>query len=191
TKVRGDTITFDYAAKGSQRRVQKIEDAEIAGLVRSLRGRRGGGHELLAFKHGSRWRDVRSEDINDYVKGATAGDFTAKDFRTWNATVLAAVALATSARERPPQSSAARTRAKRLAVKETARLLGNTAAVARASYIDPRVFDRFDGGLTIGGVIDRLPEDPDDWPQVQGPIEKAVLDLLQKRESPAIEKLKS
>ena len=54
----------------------------------------------------------------------------------------------------------ARNRAKRDAVKQVAHYLGNTPAVCRASYIDPRVFDRFDGGLTIGGVFDRLPEDP-------------------------------
>jgi len=103
--------------------------------------------------------------------------------------VLGAVALAAGARDRPPETKAARARAKRLATKEVARLLGNTPAVCRSSYIDPRVFDRFDGGLTIGGVFDRLPEDPDDWPEVQGPIEKAVLDLLERRETPRLERI--
>ena len=83
----------------------------------------------------------------------------------------------------------ARRRAKRDAVKQVAHYLGNTPAVCRASYIDPRVFDRFDGGLTVGGVFERLPEDPADWPQVQGPIEKAVLDLIDRRDSPAIERV--
>ena len=83
------------------------------------------------------------------------------------------------------ETKAARTRAKNLAVKQVARFLGNTPAVSRASYIDPRVLDRFDGGLTIGGVLDRLPEDPSEWPEVQGPIERAVLDLLEPRESSA------
>ena len=63
-------------------------------------------------------------------------------------------------------------------------------AVCRASYIDPRVFDRLDGGLTIGGVFERLPEDPASWPDIQGPIEKAVLDLIDRRESAAIERVK-
>ena len=182
-ELTGDTITFDYSAKGGIRRVQVIEDPQLARLIRPLVKRRGGGHELLAYRNGSRWRDVRSDDINAYVKEAMGGDYTAKDFRTWNATVLAAMALAVSARDRPPETKAARQRAKRLAVKEVARLLGNTPAVCRSSYIDPRVFDRFDGGLTIGGVFDRLPEDPKEWPEVQGPIERAVLDLLEKRES--------
>ena len=67
-----------------------------------LKRRRGGGEELLAYKAGGRWVDVRSADINAYVKEAAGGDFSAKDFRTWNATVLAAVALAVPgpARER-------------------------------------------------------------------------------------------
>jgi DNA topoisomerase I len=53
-------------------------------------------------------------------------------------------------------------------VREVARYLGNTPAVCRASYIDPRVFDRFDGGLTVGGVFERLPDDPADWPENRG-----------------------
>ena len=67
---------------------------------KKLRSRRGGGHELLAFRNGSSWRDVRSTDINDYIKETIGEGHSAKDFRTWNATVLAAVVLAASARER-------------------------------------------------------------------------------------------
>jgi hypothetical protein len=100
-----------------------------------------------------------------------------------------AVVLAASARERDLGTKGARARAKRDAVKQVALYLGNTPAVCRASYIDPRVFDRFDGGLTVGGVFERLPDDPADWPEGQGPIEEAVLDLLDRRESPAIERV--
>ena len=188
-EVTGDTVTFDYEAKGGKRRIQAIMDADLAKLVRTLDSREGGGRELLAFKSKGEWRDVRSDDINAYVREASGGAFSAKDFRTWNGTVLAAVALAAFARERDVATKAARTRAKNLAVKQVARFLGNTPAVCRASYIDPRVLDRFDGGITIGGVFDRLPEDPSEWPQVQGPIEKAVLDLLERRESSALERV--
>ena len=183
--VTGDTVTFDYEAKGGKRRVQTLMDPDLAKLIRALDSREGGGRELLAFKSKGEWRDVRSDDINAYVREASGGEFSAKDFRTWNGTVLAAVALAAYARERDVGTKAARTRAKNLAVKQVARFLGNTPAVCRASYIDPRVLDRFDGGLTIGGVFDRLPDDPSEWPEVQGPIEKAVLDLLERRESSA------
>jgi DNA topoisomerase IB len=188
--VTGDKVTFDYQAKGGNRRVQVVGDRSIAGLVKTLRGRRGGGHDLLAYRNGEEWRDVRSDEINDYIKVVVGEEHSAKDFRTWNATVLAAVVLAGSARQRDMSTQGGRNRAKRDAVKQVSHYLGNTPAVCRASYIDPRVFDRFDGGLTVGGVFERLPEDPADWPEIQRPIEEAVLDLIDRRESPAIERVK-
>jgi DNA topoisomerase I len=75
------------------------------------------------------------------------------------------------------------------AIRETARYLGNTPAVCRASYIDPRVFDRFEGGLTIGGVLPELAGDASGWPDVRGAIEDAVLDLIERELSPAIERV--
>src|SRR3954447_49833 len=150
--VDGDVVTFDYEAKGGQRRIQAFGDPQVAEVARVLKRRRGGGHELLAYKRDGRWVDVKLADINEYVKENTGGDFSAKDFRTWSATVLAAVALAVSG-PAATASKTARNRAKTRAIKEVARYLGNTPAVCRASYIDPRVFDRFDGGLTIGGVL--------------------------------------
>jgi DNA topoisomerase IB len=186
--VDGDVITFDYEAKGGQRRVQWIEDGMVAHTVRELKRRRGGGEELLAFKRDRRWVDVKSADINQYVKAATKGDFSAKDFRTWNATVLAAVALA-SAAEAAKGSKTARKRAKTHAVKDVARHLGNTPAVCRASYIDPRVFDRFDGGLTIAGVFPKLADDTT-WPELAGEIEEGVIALIEgDRSADAVEKV--
>jgi|SRR5829696_5705858 len=188
--VNGNTLVFDYEAKGGKRRVQAIADPKVSLLVRTLRERRGGGHELLAYRNGSQWRDIRSTEINDYIKDVIGEQHSAKDFRTWNATVLAAVVLAASARERDMTTKGGRNRAIRDAVKQVSHYLGNTPAVCRASYIDPRVFDRFDGGLTVGGVFDRLPDDPADWPEIQRPIEEAVLDLIDRRESsPAIERV--
>jgi DNA topoisomerase I len=187
--IDGNTLVFDYEAKGGKRRVQTLADPKVSRLVKTLRERRGGGQELLAYRNGSRWRDIRSTEINDYIKGVVGEQHSAKDFRTWNATVLAAVVLAASARERDMSTKGGRNRAKRDAVKQVARYLGNTPAVCRASYIDPRIFDRLDGGLTVGGVFDRLPEDPADWPEIQRPIEEAVLDLIDRRESPAIERV--
>jgi DNA topoisomerase IB len=182
------TLLFDYPAKSGQRRVQSIVDAEVYEIVAELKKRRGGSPELLAFREGRRWRDLKSADINAYVKEVTGGDFSAKDFRTWNATVLAAVALAVSGAA-AQGSQRARKRATNRAVKEVAGYLGNTPAVARASYIDPRVFDRFEGGLTIGGVLTDLGEDGD-LGSIHGAAEEAVLDLLNEDEaSPALEKV--
>jgi DNA topoisomerase IB len=183
--VNGNTLVFDYEAKGGKRRVQTLADRKVSRLVKALRERRGGGHELLAYRNGAEWRDIRSTEINDYIKDTIGEDHSAKDFRTWNATVLAAVVLAASARERDMSTKGGRNRAKRDAVNQVSHYLGNTPAVCRASYIDPRVFDRFDGGLTVGGVFERLPDDPADWPEIQRPIEEAVLDLIDRRESSA------
>jgi DNA topoisomerase IB len=184
--ISGDLVTFDYEAKGGQRRVQSIDDREVARIAGTLRKRRGGGEELLAYKEGGRWVDVKSADVNAYLKEATGGDFSAKDFRTWSGTVLAAVALAVAGMA--SDTKTARQRAKTRAVTEVARYLGNTPAVCRASYIDPRVFDRFDGGLTIGGALPELGEDTGPWPDVQRAVEEAVLDLItDNRESDLVE----
>lgn len=174
--VSGDMLVFDYPAKHGKRRVQSVVDPEVAELVATLRRRRGGGDELLAFKRGRRWVDVKSPDINAYLKDATSRDASAKDFRTWGATVVAAVALGVAA----PQATTktARTRAIRRAVGEVAHYLGNTPAVARASYIDPRVFDRFEDGASVAGALGRLGADAG-APAIQGPIERAVLRLLE------------
>ena len=83
-----------------------------------------------------------------------------------------------------------RKRAITRAVKETSYYLGNTPAVCRASYIDPRVFDRYQDGLTIGGALDQLGEDMVlGQPSFQGAVEEAVLDLLEEEWTPAIEKV--
>jgi DNA topoisomerase-1 len=145
--LNGETIRFDYVAKESKRRVQAIVDPEVADIIGTLKRRRGGGEELLAYKRDGRWCDVRSPDINAYLKAATGRDISAKDFRTWGATVLAAVGLAVTQPQR--LSVAARKRAIVRAVKEVAFYLGNTPTVARSSYIDPRVFDRYSDGQTI------------------------------------------
>jgi len=187
--VSSDEITFDYEAKGSKRRVQAIGDPVVADVVRMLKKRRGGGEELLAYKANGRWSDVKSPEINDYVKQATGGNFSAKDFRTWSGTVLAAQALAVSAVVAAGGTQTARKRVKTRAVNEVAHYLGNTPAVARASYIDPRVFDRFDGGLTIAGVLTEVAEDPDLHADAQRAIEEGVLDLIERdTSSTAVEK---
>ena len=182
------TLTFDYPAKSGRRRVQSIVDPAVFDIVGQLKRRRGGSTELLAYRDGNAWRDIRSADITAYVKEVTRGDFSAKDFRTWNATVLAAVALAVSG-EAATRSKTARSRAKTRAVKEVSHYLGNTPAVCRASYIDPRVFDRFDAGLTIGGVLEDVAE-TSDMDSLHGPVEQAVLDLIAAHEdSPAVERV--
>jgi DNA topoisomerase I len=182
-----NALVFDYTSKGGKRRLQSIVDPEVYRLVEELKRRRGGGDDLLAYKEGRRWRNLSSGDVNAYIKDAIGDEFSAKDFRTWSATVLAAVAVAVSGKA--AHSPTARKRAIRRAVKEVAFYLGNTPAVCRASYIDPRVFDRFDAGVTIGGALDTLGDVDLGEPATQGPVEAAVVDLLAEKDSPVLERV--
>jgi DNA topoisomerase-1 len=173
-------IVFDYPAKSGVRRVHEVRDPGALAVIGALKRRRGGGPQLLAYRAGRRWTAVHSEDINDYIKRNLGEGFSAKDFRTWNATVMAAVSVSVSAAAENghARTKTARKRVVDAAVRQVAELLGNTPAVARRAYIDPRVFDRYRSGSTI-----RLPRagagaltDVDGRPRRR--IERAVLDLL-------------
>jgi DNA topoisomerase I len=144
--VKRNEVVFDFPAKSGQRRVQSIRDAAARRAIEAMYRRRSGPEDLLAYRQGSEWRDVRSDDINAYIHERIGAEYTAKNFRTWHGTVLAAVALAG---EPPPRSDAAAKRAIARAVDEVSEALGNTPAVCRASYIDPRVLDRYRDGSTI------------------------------------------
>jgi DNA topoisomerase IB len=168
-----DTLVFTYPAKHGKRQVRQVIDPTVADVVIRLKRRRGGTDELLAYKDAGRWLDVKSGDINAFLKEATDLPVSAKDFRTWNATLLAAVGLAVSGRA--AETKTARKRAVNRVVKEVAYYLGNTPAVARASYIDPRVFDRYDEGRVIDVALLGAGDDP---VAIQGPPEAAVLKLL-------------
>ena len=177
-RLKDSVINFDYVSKSGKRRIQSMVDPQVFEVVDALKRRRSGGDELLAYKRGRIWYDVKSADINDYVREETGGDFTAKDFRTWNATVLAAIALAVSGQAAATKSG--RKRATARAVKEVAHYLGNTPAVCRASYIDPRVFDRFRSGWTISPALEQLGDGVAFGElSTQGAVEAAVLDLIE------------
>ncbi len=131
--------------------------------------------DLDAYREGGRWRDVRSSDITSYLKDELGQEHSAKDFRTWSATVLAAVDL--SSAEAAAQPPASRKRQVTATVKWVAECMGNTPAVCRASYIDPRVFDRYREGITIEQAIARIGK-PADTDHLRSAVEEAVLDLL-------------
>ncbi|HEU5251811.1 MAG TPA: DNA topoisomerase IB [Solirubrobacterales bacterium] len=145
TVKRGEVV-FDFPAKSGQRRVQSIRDAAARRALEAMYRRRSGPEDLLAYRAGGEWVDVRSDEINDYIHAKIGDEFSAKDFRTWHGTVLAAVALAG---EEKPRSDATAKRCIARAVKQVSEALGNTPAVCRASYIDPRVLDRYRDGATI------------------------------------------
>ncbi len=168
-------IVFDFVAKSGKRRVQAIADEDALRVISELKRRRS-GNQLLAYRVQGRWAQVRPEDVNAYIKEHTGGAFTAKDFRTWNATVLAAVAFAGSAAAGHPASA----RAVSAAIKTVAAYLGNTPAVCRASYVDPRVIDRYQAGVTIAPALGALAESGPDLAdvRVRKRVEAAVGQLL-------------
>jgi DNA topoisomerase IB len=169
-------LVFEYTAKGAKHREQAVAEQRVCAVVRSLKRRRGGGGKLLGYRTGQRWHDVTAADINDYIREVSGGEYTAKDFRTWHATVLAAVGLAVSERA---EGEAARKRAVVRAVREVADYLGNTPAVARGSYIDPRVISRYENGHTIANAMGDLGRDSDFGDlATRGRAERAVLRLL-------------
>ncbi len=176
-RLEGGAAVFDYRAKGSKRHVQVVADAAVLPTIRALKRRRAGGAELFAYRNARSWHDVRSDEINEYLKDLAGGEFTAKDFRTWNASVLAAVALA---KHDPDElGRVAHRRAVNEAVKDVAGYLSNTPSVCRSAYIDPRVIDRFDSGDTIRDALDREIDgaEPGEFPHRER-IEAAVLDLI-------------
>jgi DNA topoisomerase-1 len=151
--VRGPRIRFHFRGKSGKEHFIEVEDKKLAAIVR--RCQEIPGHLLFQyFDEDGRPRVVESGDVNDYLRSLTACDFTAKDFRTWAGTVLAASALATS----PGFSS--QTQAKRqvvAAIRDVAEKLGNTPAVCRKSYVHPVVIGRFLSSPHPARVRRRLP----------------------------------
>ncbi len=175
-EVRGERVFFHYTAKGGIDRELELIDRPTATVVRQLLERPADqGHELLGYPlaDGS-WHDVTSDEINAYLKEISGAEITAKDFRTWNATVLMAAALAEAA---PPKSRTARKKIINAAYKQVSEQLGNTPTVAKASYVDPRVVDRYEHGETVRDSLGEL-DDADGTRDVQRTLEQAVCRLL-------------
>ena len=177
TVRRDGTIVFDYTAKHGRRRIQRASDAEVSELVGRLKRRRvDPDPRLFASRDDDVWRAVRASDLNGYLQEATGTDTTAKDFRTWNGTVLAAAWLAPV---EPPTTKSGRARASATVLREVADALGNTLAVTRSSYVDPRVVDRWARGEAIDIDAGDLDPDPDQWSaNDRRAVELAVVDLL-------------
>ena len=170
-------LVFEYPAKSGKERMHVVTAASVAAVVRALRRRRPPGQRLLAFADRGGWHELDSDDMNSYLRELFGQDVSAKDLRTWHATVLAAVGLAVSGHA--PASPSARQRAVGRIVREVAEYLGNTPAVCRRSYIDPRLIDRYLDGETVRYPMDRLGADVQPgWPATQGGFEAAVIRLL-------------
>jgi len=141
--VKRGVAVFDYVAKEGKERTVTVSDPAVLGTLRLLTGTDNGLDALFSWPDGAGWHQLHSHDISAYIAGHASGHFTAKEFRTWNATVLMALHLANAG---PPASR----RAINAGIRSVAEWLGDTPAVARSSYIDPRLIRRYetDGGLT-------------------------------------------
>ena len=173
--IQGRTVVFDYVAKSGQERYVALADNLVRAAVRDLLSRRDSGPELLAYEDSTGWHDINSTEINTYIKGVVGGEVSAKDFRTWHGTVIAEVSLAGAVEK--SRSVSARKRAVSSAMKEVSQYLGNTPAVARKSYVDPRVVDLFHEGVTIPPALAATDRELHDG-TTHGKIERAVLELL-------------
>ncbi|HEY3406599.1 MAG TPA: DNA topoisomerase IB [Propionicimonas sp.] len=169
----GAGLVFRFVGKSGIEHLITITDDRVMAALQVMRVRRDHGQRLLAYRDGATWVDLTSGTVNAYLAELFGGRMTAKDFRTWHATVIAAEALAAS--DEPGDTAASRKRAVRRAVADVAGYLGNTPVMARASYIDPRIIDLYEAGSTIGEVARRRYPNPD---RRQAALERAVLDLL-------------
>lgn len=177
-RLRRGAVEVSYLAKGAVERTVALRDQALHRMVTGLLRRRGGGDDLLAYRTGAGWHDVTSDDVNAAVKELIGRRYTAKDLRTWNATVLAAVQLAGAAADGVPAAQGARRRLVAAAVADVADHLGNTSTVARTSYVDPRVITHFEDGRTVLPALrrNRLADPLDDAGRAV--VERAVVRLL-------------
>jgi DNA topoisomerase IB len=172
-RSRSGKLVFSFIGKSGIEHTVEIDDADVMAALDRMRRRRGGTDRLLAYQNSRRWSDLDAALVNTYLRELLAGDLTAKDFRTWHATVIAATALAMS--DEPGDTKRSRQRAIKAAVQEVSEYLGNTPTIAKNSYIDPRVIDLYEDGTTIAHVAKKVHDSPD---VRQAELEKAVLEML-------------
>ncbi|WP_063063289.1 DNA topoisomerase IB [Nocardia violaceofusca] len=173
-RVSGEEMRFDYLAKGGIRRQVRIVDADLARAVRSPRRNRSPSGRLLVYRERRHSSELHSGDINARFKELVGDDHSAKDFRTWQATVLAAAGLAAT---ECPNSQRRRNSAVREVMTEVAEALGNTPTVARNSYVDPRVIEAWERDRTIAAASQRARRAPSE-DERRAIVERAVLRLL-------------
>ena len=169
-RVTRDGIMFDYTAKWGKQRTIVIRDSLVQPTVRALARVDNDLDPLWCYEQDGRWHILHSRDVGNYIAARAGGHFTAKEFRTWNATVLMALALANAA---PSSTLPGRQRTIAASVREVANWLGDTPAVARGSYIDPRLIARYESD----GHLPAVPQAPVALPAT-GEAETAVAALL-------------
>jgi DNA topoisomerase-1 len=174
--LRRDSVEFDYPAKSGVRRTLELDDPEVVRAVRSLLRRDDSGARFLVCRQGSEWIDLHAADLNGRFKELVGQDYSVKDLRTWHGTVLAAVAFVDAD---PPVEQKVIKRVESAVMKEVSQGLGNTPAVARGSYVDPRVVQAYEEGATIAAAVKRA-ERVKDADKAQAVLEKATRALIRR-----------
>lgn len=177
TTVSGDTITFDFVGKSGQHHVKKIRNRSLARIVRQLDELPG--YEVFKYYgEDGKLHDVKSEDVNAYIKEVMGDEFSAKDFRTWAGTLIASAELAIAERA---ASERDRKKTVTACIRKVAKTLGNTPAVARSSYIDPRIIKSFMDGEDLRKVRNTVHTmQQDKGEKYLSPDEHCVLKVLEK-----------
>jgi DNA topoisomerase I len=170
------SVEFDYPAKSGVRRVLDIDDADTVCAIRTLRRSSGGNGRLLSYRNGQGLSEIHADDLNARFKQMVGDEYTVKDLRTWHGTVLAAAAFAEAD---PPVDRKVVKRVEAAVMREVAEELGNTAAVARSAYVDPRVTEAYREGLTIGTSVRRSARTKD-ADKRQAILERATARLIRK-----------
>lgn len=147
-----EAVEFDFPAKSGVRRTLLIDDPEVVRSVRALLRRPDRTDRLLACRSADEWRDINANDLNTRFKEIVGEEYTVKDLRTWHGTVLAAAAFVEAD---PPVNKTVIKRVESAVMKEVAEELGNTPAVARSSYVDPRVVEGYQKNMTIAAGVRR------------------------------------
>jgi DNA topoisomerase-1 len=174
-RLRRDSVEFDYPAKSGVRRTIELEDPLVVRAVKALMRADTRLRRLLVYRTDEGdWVEVHSVDVNTRFRDIVGDEFSIKDLRTWHGTVLAAEAFA---KIDEPTSKTAFKRAQSTVMKVVAAELGNTPAVARTSYVDPRVVKAFEEGVTIAPAIRRAQRHRS-LAMRQGVIEQATARLI-------------
>ena len=175
-RIDGTTIRFRFRGKSGKVHDVGLRDRRLAGVIR--RCQELPGQELFQYDEDGEIGDIASDDVNDYLREISGGDFTAKDFRTWAGTVLAYRALRAL---QPATDERGARRNVVEAIRRTAGRLGNTAAVCRRSYVHPAVLEAYLDGHIRGALVEAA-EDQAEPPAEASPTEEAeVVALLRQR----------
>jgi DNA topoisomerase I len=174
--LRSGAVAFDYPAKSGVRRTVDVEDPDVVRAARSLLRRDDRTERFLVCRSASGWVDIHADDVNARFKEVVGDEYSVKDLRTWHGTVLAAAAFVDAD---PPVSKTVIKRVESAVMKEVAEELGNTPAVARGSYVDPRVVTGYERELTIAAAARRAAR-ISDVDAAQAVLEKATRTLIQR-----------